>query len=341
MSITTPLMNLVQPTINVDSGLTWEQAANANTSVIDQHNHTSGSGTQIPPAGIIINTALPFNGNPATSMQAVVFQPQASLSTLTATYVIGGDLYYNDDASNVIRITSGGTVNATSSGISSGTASASFVANVLVVNSAPNTPANIQGGSLLLGNNVSGSNFLTLAPPAAMAANFSLTLPSVPGSQSFVTIDTSGNFGTPYSINQGLLRTNLAPVGQQVSPSCGDFFTTNTTGTLVTNLSVTITTTGRPIMVFCEGDGVDNLATPFGNSFYATVHFGYAYLSRNAVIVMRAPIIAGTIMPPSSLWLLDTQSAGTYTYTVSGYVVSNSGGGEFGASFIRLVAYEL
>ena len=167
-AVTTPNMGLQQPTIGVDSGLAWETDLNANSSILDLHNHTPGNGTQIPPAGLNINSALTFNNQQATNLQAVVFTAQATLATLSALYEVGPNLYYNDGSGNVIQITSGGTVNATSSGITSGTATASFVSSVLTVNFASNTPANIKGGSLLLGNNSAGSNYLTLSPPNAI-----------------------------------------------------------------------------------------------------------------------------------------------------------------------------
>lgn len=196
MSTTTPLMNLIESTIGIDSGLLWEQNLNASLTIIDGHNHSSGSGAQITPSGLNVNAPLTFSNQPAIDLQAVVLNPQISLATLYALYSIGNDLYFNDGVSNIIKLTSGGAVNATNSGISSGTATASFVSSVLVVNAAANTPANIQGGSILLGNNALNSKFLTLSPPSAMGANFNLTLPSLPVSNSFVFLDSSGNFGT-------------------------------------------------------------------------------------------------------------------------------------------------
>ncbi len=210
MSFITPEMNLIQPVVGVNSGLDWENAINANTAIIDGHNHSPGYGVQISPSGININAPLPFNDFQATNLQATVFTAQISLATLLAIYCIGNDLYYNDGAGNVIQITSGGSVNATSSGISSGTATASFVSSVLVVNAAANTPADIQAGSILLGNNVPASNFLTLSPPSAMPADFTLTLPTIPGAQSFLSIDTLGNIAAYANISGGITGSNIA-----------------------------------------------------------------------------------------------------------------------------------
>ncbi len=225
MSFITPDMNLIQPAIGVDSGLAWENAINANSAIIDGHNHSPGYGVQISPSGMNINAPLPFNNFQATNLQAAVFTAQTSLATLLAIYCIGNDLYYNDGAGNVVQITSGGSVNATSSGISSGTATASFVSSVLVVNAAANTPADIQGGSLRLGNNIPASNFLTLAPPSAMASDFTLVLPTIPIAASFLSIDSLGNISAYAALSGGLTASNLSAsagiVGSQLSASAG------------------------------------------------------------------------------------------------------------------------
>lgn len=223
MSIITPEMGLTLSTIGTDSGLTWEQNLNASLLTIDNHNHTPGNGNQITPSGLNINATLTFNGQLATGLQAAQFTPQTSLGTLGAIYVSGADLFFNDTAGNVVQITSGGTVNATSSGISSGTATASFVSGVLVVNSASNTPANIQAGSLLLGNNVASSKYLTLQPPSAMAANTTVTLPTIPSSTNFMQLDSSGNMSASIPVSAGLTTSNLSAsaniIGSQLSAS--------------------------------------------------------------------------------------------------------------------------
>lgn len=307
MAVTTPNMNLVVSTINVDSGLVWEENLNSSLLIIDGHNHSPGYGAQINPTGLNINTNLPMGGNNLTLVRSINFQSQASPLNLAADvgclYVSGADLYYNDENGNHVQITSGGNVNATSSGISSGTATASFVSSVLVVNAASNTPANIQGASLLLGNNVAASKFLTLSPPSAMAANFSLTLPSLPASQKFMTLDASGNIAAPWSpdnstteISSNLLqvkasgitatqlasnsvttakivdlnvtKSKLSSLGQQISSSCGSFSTASGSYVAVTNLSVTINTIGRPVFV---GLVSDNSSTSAGQGGFISV----------------------------------------------------------------------
>jgi hypothetical protein len=375
MSTPTPLMGLQLSTINVDSGLTWEQNVNNNSLIIDSHNHSPGSGIQIPPSGLNINSSLSFQNNQAINLQATTFTQQASLATLNSIFVgTDGNLYFNDGAADPsIQITKGGLVNATSSGISSGSASASFVSSVLVVNAASNTPANIQGGSLLLGNNVSASKFLTLSPPSSMAANYTLTLPPLPAaSGSFLTVDSSGNISSTVTVDnstlqvssnvlqikpQGVAQADLAlrstgstvgAGGVAISSSCGNnFSTTNTSPTQVTNLSVTITTTGRPVQVMVLPDGTSN-----SNSFIRSqatsggqtvsmfdIYRGITQIAEVAVGMGNLSSLANIFVPSSSLHTLDIVAAGTYTYTVQIYV----GGGANQAIINNsiLVAYEI
>lgn len=283
-----PNMNLPVPNVVLDAGPDWATNLNACLSIIDQHNHTAGSGVPISVDALNIADDLTFQGNSATNVKSVVFTPQTSLATLDALYVSGVDLYFNDGSgSPAIRMTSGGNVNATSSGISSGTATASFVGGVLVVNAAATTPANVRGASFLFGNNTPGSNFLTLSPPNAMAASYGLTLPTIPVSTKIMALDASGNMSAPYSVDATSIEisTNVIQVkdlgittakinnlavttakiatanvtrAKLVTPnrvfaatSTGSFSVTNTGGyTNITNASVDITCDGlRPVWV--------------------------------------------------------------------------------------------
>jgi hypothetical protein len=301
MSTLSPNMNLVLPTIGIDSGLIWEQAVNTNSGILDGHNHSIGSGVQINPGGININADLPFNGFNAISLRSTRYTEQIapiSLPTdIGCLYVSGVDLYYNDINGNIVQITSGGTVNATSSGISSGTNTASFSSSTLVVNAASNTPANIQGASILIGNTgVSGSKFITLSPPSAIPANYNLQLPPLPAQTNVMTLDTSGNMN---SITYDQVGVNMTSVGADaiaasmdatgaddigvtmtasganaiaasitrstgsstegiggiaVSASSGSFTGSSTSYAVVTNLSVTLTTSGRPVQILMTPD---------------------------------------------------------------------------------------
>ena len=126
--LVTPNMQLPNPVAGVDPGPDYADNIQSSFDIIDGHNHSAGNGVLINPNGLNINADLPFGGNNATALRSSRFIPQPaplSLATdLGCLYVSGVDLYYNDGNGNQIKITASGTVNATSSGIVSGSASA-------------------------------------------------------------------------------------------------------------------------------------------------------------------------------------------------------------------------
>lgn len=363
MTTFSPNMNLSLSTVGVDSGLLWEQNLNSSLSIVDAHDHSPGNGVQITPSGLNINSTLGFNNNSANNVSALTLNPQTSLSTLYSVYSIGKDLYFNDGNSNVIQLTASGAVNASSSGLTNGTGSASFNSSTLQVylTASATTPANIQGGSFLLGNNSVGSKFLTLSPPAAMAANFSLTLPSLPAQTNIMTLDSSGNMsavlnvdnsslqnsGTVLSVkNAGVTRPMLAALGQQISSSCGAFSSTSSSYIDVTNLTVTITTTGRPVFIGLIPDGTTSSAF-VGASANQTLVDMEAKLLRGATNVAQFEVFCGfpsastnntIFVPPGSIFQIDTPAAGTYVYKLQAKVTVS---GTFLFTFVKLIAYEI
>lgn len=333
---TSPNMNLPVPNVALDPGPDWANNINACLSILDQHNHSSGSGVQINPAGININSDLPFNNNNLTLARSIRFNPQlaplSGAADLGCLYETGVDLYYNDGSGNQIRITQGGSVTGsagTITGLPSGTASASYGAGTFVFQSATSTPANIDGASIVLRNNVANSKGLTLAPPNSMAANYSLTLPLIPVAESVLAVDTSGNIVTNFlvpgtqiaaqTIAQGNLAlrstgTTVGAGGVAVSASCG-LFTTNTNSYVqITNFSVTITTTGRPVMLMTMSDGTGT--APANMSTDSTEGF-IKFTRASTDIGFYGLLNPSNGQIPNNLQMLDFPTAGTYTYTVS------------------------
>lgn len=227
---TSPNMSLIVPVVSSEPSPTWASDVNASFSIIDQHNHSSGSGVQITQAGISLTGAastldsLSFNGSNAYAVRSVRFTAQASplaLATdLGCLYEAGVDLYYNDGSGNQVRITSGGSVagaTGTITGLPSGTASAAYSAGTFIFQSATSTGANIDGASYVFRNATASSFGLTLSPPNAMAANYSLTLPALPGSTSIMRLDSSGNMGATLVVDNSTIaitaNTLLVPNG--------------------------------------------------------------------------------------------------------------------------------
>lgn len=214
-----PNMGLPVPTVGVDPGPDWANNIVASLSILDGHSHVPGSGVQITPSGININTDLPFGNNNITLARSVRFTAQSAPLSLGVDigclYESGVDLYYNDGAGNQVRITQSGSVTGASgtiTGLPSGTASASYSAGIFSFQSATSTPATLAIGPIILGNSVANSKTITIAPNAGIAANYNLTLPAaLPGSVEYLNIDGSGNVSYNTSTGSGSVVLASSP----------------------------------------------------------------------------------------------------------------------------------
>jgi hypothetical protein len=136
----------------------------------------------------------------------------------------------------------------------------------------------------------------------------------------------------------------MGPVGQQLSSSCGLFATSSTFYIDITNLTVTITTSGRPVMVMLQPDGS---ATSMFTAVTSTT--GTLPVSANIKLVRGASDVAfweaglqasatdSTILP--AILFVDAPAAGTYTYKLRGLL--NDASGLLKVGYASLVAYEL
>lgn len=216
--VLSPNMSLPVPVVGQESGPQFATDINSSLGILDQHNHTAGSGVQIPTSGLNINADLSANSNNLTDLRSSRYTSQVSPLALAADiqciYVSGVDLYYNDSNGNQVRITQSGAVAGTPGSIANlaSPASASYNSgnSTFVFQSGANTPGNLDGASVVLRNLTANSKGLTLSPPNAMAADYTVVLPALPSVQSFMTIDGSGNIGAPIAFNGGITNTNIA-----------------------------------------------------------------------------------------------------------------------------------
>lgn len=321
-------MNLPVPGVGITDGPTYASDVNTCLTLIDQHDHSSGFGVQITPSGLNINSDLSFGSNNATTLRSVRLSSQSSalaLATdLNCVYVISGNLYYNNSSGTSVQITSGSSLAGaagTISGLPYGTASASYNSgtSTFVWQSATNKSAYLDCSSILIRNFATSSYACTLAAPAAMSADQTITLPTIPAATSVMLMSNAGAISTTqYLTNSNILagtittteiaastitasnianstitggkiasatitstnmaadsvtttglatnavttikitdanvtRAKLVAVGQQTSSSCGTFTGSTTSAwTDVTNLTVTVTTTGRPVIVMLQ-----------------------------------------------------------------------------------------
>lgn len=312
-----PNMNLPIPGVGLTDGPQWAVDVNDCLDLIDSHDHSNGQGVQITPAGININSDLPMNSNNMTLVRSVRFSSQLAPLSLPADlgclYESGVDLYFNDGNGNPIRLTQAGSVVGTPGSITGLTppASATYVAGdgTFVWQQAVNVAANMDMASIILRNPTLSSNGLTLSPPI-LGTDYTITLPALPSVTSNLAIDPSGNMVT-------------VPINSQVSANCGLFTTTSVTPVDVTNLSVTIVATGRPIaigvlgVVSGVGGGLAQIAANGNPAAYINT-----YLVKDGTALYKGPYSVsvapgqGTTFeyPPPGIIYIDNPSPGSHTY---------------------------
>lgn len=210
---TTPNMLLTIPAVGVTEGPEYAVQVNTSLTLIDVHDHSPGRGVQITPDGLNINAPFSIGNNPLLNVNAVSFSQVASYLTPASTYVINNELYYRDGVGNQVQITLAGSVNAgagTITGLPSGTASAAFdsIGERFIFRSSTNTGAFIDASSYVMRNHIPGSNALTLDPPAAMPANYTITLPTLPVSKKMLTMTSTGVQAADYDTDNVTLEVS-------------------------------------------------------------------------------------------------------------------------------------
>lgn len=165
-------------------------------------------------------------------------------------------------------------------------------------------------------------------------------------------------------ISQSVTQDKLAPRatgstvaagGFAISASSGSYTTSASAYTAVTNLSVTITTTGRPVFIGLisqlggDNKSVVQIANPGGSFTGSSANI--AFLSGASIISSRniEMVLAATTTPPTDLLGIppegfstyDFPVAGTYTYSVEVQMVQTLGLSSIVMFNTQLVAYEL
>lgn len=381
----TPNMNLPSPIPGVTPGQDYADQNQACFTLIDSHNHSSGQGVQINPDGININTDFPMNNQNVISIKSLRLQDQLSslvgVSDIGCLYRVSDDLYFNDGAGTPIQITANGAVSGTPGSIANlvSPASAAYVAgtSTFVWQSAVNTPANMDGASFTFRKTTASSFGITVSVPSGIASNYSIVWPALPAQTNVVTLDSSGNLAsiTYDAVGQAMTSTGANAIGATmnstganavaasrtrstgvtvsaggvaISDTCGVFVTTNATPQDVTDLEVTITTNGRPVVLLLVSDGSTSASSV---SVYASggskasvegvVNFlrGSTNIGINTIRLDATSGQIGIDYPPGSFYAIDAVAAGTYTYKVQTYRISTNTSINFG--YIKLVAYEL
>ena len=155
---------------------------------------------------------------------------------------------------------------------------------------------------------------------------------------------------TAVKIQDGsVTRAKLAAVGQQLSSSCGaSVAVTGTTYTDITNLTVTITTSGRPVFIMLQPEITGDSSiycdrTNSGKQLADYIKILKDSADLHVVEVLQTYGRSGSTMkmsvPISSVMFLDAPAAGTYTYKIQ--AKGTTANERITFSHIKLLAYEI
>jgi len=150
-------------------------------------------------------------------------------------------------------------------------------------------------------------------------------------------------------LDANVTKAKLAALGQQISASSGAFSTSSTSDIDVTNLSVSLTTTGRPVFIGLISDGSGSSTR---SEITATSNTN---LSRGDVVFVRssteigryrveiaADVTVGTSLTQTKIsppYMIDVPAAGTYTYKIQVKAIAATDVVQI--RYMKLVAFEL
>ncbi len=143
-------------------------------------------------------------------------------------------------------------------------------------------------------------------------------------------------------------QAKRAALGQQLSSSCGTFSVSGGGETDITNLSCSITSTGRPVFIGLVPDGSANQSLMQLDCAAGTQATVSLRLYRDSTeiydnyleVLLASTGGAGPTVnyPPGSVWMIDTgASAAAYTYKIT----AARSAGTFNLQYCKLIVYEL
>lgn len=322
--IVSPNMNLQIPVTSVDPGPDFANNINASLLTLDSHNHSTGQGVPIGPAGIYINTNLPFNNNNAITLRSARFTAQTAPLSVSADYlslnVSGVDLYYLDGNGNSVRITQGGGVSGSPGSIGSLTApaSATYVSGTpaFVFQSDSNVPANLDGGSIVLRNILANSKGTTLSAHAALAADYTVVFPAaLPASQKILQLDNAGALSTSNALTGDVSITGNLALGASSQLNIGVSTLTKSSIGDVFNMSGQLQLASLPILL-STGDNYTMAIQDNTGSNARAIVVGPTGGTHGLQIVRGTVGFTSTIIAGTG-WSVSRPSAGTYVVTLT------------------------
>jgi hypothetical protein len=189
----------------------------------------------------------------------------------------------------------------------------------------------------------------------AVTANKVWRIPSAGGPAAWGPI----NLASANAVTGLLPKGNLPSAGQQISSSCGNEVYDNGTGSFtdVNNLSVTITTTGRPVLIGTIPDGTGSQYSQWElvkvepssgsaifNAALKLLRGGTAIQLSALQVSLNVTLGSGTgaiAYPASTVFAMDVPASGTYTYKVQGRGNGGSPASRVLCNYLSLFAMEL
>jgi hypothetical protein len=201
---TTPLMNLVLPVVSSELGPLWAQEIIEAFNLIDAHDHTEGNGKQIPLSAVNINDDIDAQANSIINLNSLILNSISSPAPTNSTiYLSGGELYFKNENGVDLQITMNGALNGVtgSHGIGGdyGNPGCTAIVNYFVANPGYQFQSNgtvyapLYSGSVNIYEQVAGGHKAKLKVPAALGADYDLTLPiALPAATLPVSISATG-----------------------------------------------------------------------------------------------------------------------------------------------------
>lgn len=373
-------MGIPIPSVSTQPGTQYATDVNQCLGMIAGHTHGPGSGVPIGTAGISIQSDLSFNINNAVAVRTTRFTPTTATSgtDIGCVYVRGVDLFYNDLLGNVVPITRNGGLSTTAlfSGLISTTAllsangtpiaSSGFIRMlnnsdfVSWRNAGNNADNNVYFDAnddfVIRGGGDTGArafnfkfedqtnNKVVKAQAQIGSSAYTLGLPIQPStSPAVLFLSPAGAMVSTSAIT----RAQLPTLGQQISSS-GTFTTTSLSFVNVTYLTVTITTTGRPVRIEYVPANNGNPAT-WNYGRQTETASGQFRTLRNDVDLGQMTLGntnsgSGATLTQAFGWppaVVDFAPSSTFTYIAQMKNASSANSGSGAADHFRMLAYEI
>ncbi|TXH18366.1 MAG: hypothetical protein E6R03_02325 [Hyphomicrobiaceae bacterium] len=282
---------------------------------IDSHDHSTGRGVKITPAGLNINSDLSISQRNLIDLRSSRFFSNTDAingsSDLNCVYVKNGDLYFNNGSGTSIQLTSAGAINVSSLGAitgdyssSSANLSYSDTTKVFSFTQSSGITAKLACADVSIYEAVSSGNAVTFKVPTGLASSYSITLGSaLPSATRLVRISSAGVW--TYGTADTDMLTDNAITDPKIRQSSG-----------LSILGRASNTTGNIADITASSDGyvLRRSGTTLGFGQVVTAGIADAAITqvKKAVRSTGASVSAGGLAISSS-------SSGSYTTTSTSY----------------------